>query len=334
MSRTSKDITIKAPKVRSLCWSGETLVDWASGGTVLHMDGTVEAPPARYAYDFNAAAQSPCGNIVVIYDKLGTKALVLERGQVLREINRSFYHAHAYEYPIALTTLPGGEVVLAHCPIEYRRLQLEDARTGEHCIASSTDMPVRKSPDYFQSRLRFSADGSWLLSAGWVWHPWDTMRVFDAERALLDPRHLDTPVQLPNFDGEVASAEFLSLSRVLVATSEESLDEDEADPASIPPNRLTVIDIRTQSVVSSVPASEPVGNLMPVDEFVAVGFHGHPKLFSLDTGAVLARWPRIDSGNQNSSIIWNGVKTPPIAVDPPNRRFAVAHEDRVSIVYV
>jgi hypothetical protein len=45
---------------------------------------------------------SPSGRYQVLYAERGTKGLVLEHGAILREIDRSFYHADAYDYPAAL----------------------------------------------------------------------------------------------------------------------------------------------------------------------------------------------------------------------------------------
>jgi hypothetical protein len=267
----------------------------------------------------------------VIYEKLGTKGLVLSRGEVLREINRSFYHADRYEYPIAIFQTRSGRVLMAHCPEEYCRLELEDIRTGERLTVSRN----RKPDDFFHSRLRVSADGRWLLSAGWVWHPWSAVTVFDLEAALQEPAMLDRSAQTPNIEGEVAAAEFLPDNRILVATSdEETLSGEDTEEGAIGPNSLAVFNPATREVTSCAHTDEPVGTLMPVDEASAMGFYGHPKLFSLKTGNVLKRWDGINSGNQTSSIIWSGISVPPIACDIANKRFAVADEAFVSVVHI
>jgi len=52
--------------------------------------------------------------------RAGTKALLLEPGgKFIREVNRSYYHAEAYRYPLALFTLPDGRTGLVHCLEEY-----------------------------------------------------------------------------------------------------------------------------------------------------------------------------------------------------------------------
>src|SRR5438093_13759071 len=98
--------------VRSLCWLGDRLVDWAGGGHQIGLDGEVYEEPVNYAYTFDAAIVSPSGRYAVIYTRLGTKGLLLDNGKIVREFNRSFYHANAYEYPVALFQLPDGREVI------------------------------------------------------------------------------------------------------------------------------------------------------------------------------------------------------------------------------
>jgi hypothetical protein len=322
---TDRLYRIDAPRIRSLCWIDDALIDWVGGGQVLHLDGTLEAPRVNYAFRFDSAVTSSCGEFAVIYEKLGTKALVLRQGEVIREIDRSFYHAHVYEYPIAIFRSPSGQVLIAHCPDQYCRLELEDIETGERIGNSGK----RKPRDFFHSRLRVSPNGRWLLSGGWVWHPFSMVEVFDLEAAIGTADALDTPIGLPEIDGEVGAAEFLPNDQILIATSEESLNEEHA---AIRSNEIAVIDVATRQVISRSLTEQRVGSLMPLDEDVAVGFLEHPKLFSLRTGAVLQRWETIKSGNQTSSIIWGGMSTPPIATDVAHRRFAVADESCVYVV--
>jgi len=318
---------IDAPGMRSLCWAGDTLVDWVGGGRVLHLDGELEKARVNYGYRFDAAVASPCGEFAVIYEKLGTKGLVLRRGEVLREINRSFYCADAYEYPIAIFRSASGQVIIAHCPDQYCRIELEDIATGERIGGRGK----REPKDFFHSRLRVSPGGRWLLSAGWVWHPFGMVEVFDLEAAMRTSDALDQPVGIPKIDGEVAAAEFLPNHRMLITTSKETLDDD-ANEAVIGANSVAIINLATRQVISRSPTVEPLGSLMPVDEEVAVGFYEHPKLVSLQTGAVLKKWETVKSGNQISSIIWNGISTPPIAIDVSHRRFAVAEDSCVVVV--
>jgi hypothetical protein len=66
----------------------------------------------------------------VIYKRLGTKALLLKDGKFVREMNRSFYHANVYAYPVCLLRGPDNRILVAHCPDEYNRIELDDASRG------------------------------------------------------------------------------------------------------------------------------------------------------------------------------------------------------------
>lgn len=319
---------IKAPGIRSICWAGETLIDWVAGGRVLHPDGTVQYATVNYAYRFDAVVNSACGKFAVIYEKLGTKGLVLAQGEVLREINRSFYHAHDYEYPICIFQTRSGRVLMVHCPDEYNRLEIEDIETGERLTSSKKRQPA----DFFHSRLRVSRDGRWLLSAGWVWHPWNDVAIFDIDAALQEPETLDRSMHRPDIAGEVTAAEFLHDNRVLISTFEENSSDQDIEAGGVGVNALAVLAPSTFAVLSYVTVNEPTGTLMPIGDNHVIGFYEHPKLLSHKTGDVLKRWDSIYSGNQMSSMIWAGISVPPIACDPLNRRFAVADEEFVSII--
>ena len=103
-----REYRIAAQNVRSLCWQNQRLIDWVSGGNVYHLDGSAQSAQVYYPYRFDAAVVSPSGDFAVIYERLGTKGLLLHQGQILREINRSFYHAHVYEYPVTFIQLTDG----------------------------------------------------------------------------------------------------------------------------------------------------------------------------------------------------------------------------------
>jgi hypothetical protein len=68
---------IPVERVRSLCWDRDELVDWVDGGKRFHLNGSIEDSCVRYGYRFDAACVSPSGSYAVIYERLGTKALLL-----------------------------------------------------------------------------------------------------------------------------------------------------------------------------------------------------------------------------------------------------------------
>ena len=325
---------IKAKGVKSLCWHGDSLVDWMAGGAIYHLDGQVQPRAVNYAYRFDAAVTSPSGRYVVIYEKLGTKALVLDNGKIIRELNRSFYYANAYEYPIALFRLSDGREVIAHCPENYCRLEIDDLATAER-LTKSTD---RKPRDYFFSRLIVNAKGTMLLVAGWVWHPMDVVAVYDVEAALKDPRTLDSQGIGIWVVSEYNSAAFIDNDTIAIAEfseKEEYEHEDDEYPVRAYESRtLSVYDLANRKQISSIETEKVIGTFMPLDSKTIVSFFEYPKLIDLETSKVEHEWMELKTGKQTSSIIWGIDPVPPLVLDSSNRRFAVATEENIEVVQV
>ncbi|WNG33682.1 hypothetical protein F0U61_08595 [Archangium violaceum] len=313
----------------ALCWRGDELVDWVSGGRSYALDGRVTESHVAYSYRFDSAVMSQDGRYAVLYEKLGTKGLLLREGKVLRELNRSFYHADAYEYPVALVTLPSGRTLLAHCPDEYCCLELEDAETGELLTRRDSN-----SPDIFHSRLQFSRDGRYLLSAGWLWHPVDVAHVYDVALALEQPQSLDEPknIELGESFIEVHAAAFGERDTLVLECS--GLDGEGtpfADERLQDSVCLAVYSPAERRFLSIAPVEQFPGTLLVVGGY-AVGFNEHPKLFELATGRVVEQWPELNTGRQGSSIIRHLPPLPPLALDPAGRRFAVATDKSIEVV--
>lgn len=311
----------------SLCWQGDGLTDWVSGGIHYGLDGSVSDPHVRFGYRFDSAVSTPDGQYAVIYEGLGTKGLVLRDGRLHREISRSYYHADAYDYPLALRTLPSGRTLLAHCPDEYCRIEIEDLETGERLTRRESH-----SPDIFHSRLQFSPDGRYLVSAGWVWHPFDVVQVFEVPRALEAPETLDDPkfFQLDEWGAELYGAAFGAPGQLLFTGDgvEDATFPQHAEQGS---GSIGVYSLTERRVLSLAPLEESAGTMMAVGEYV-VGFHQHPKLIELATGRVVARWPELSTGLQTSSIRRHLPSPPPLALDPARRRFAVGTEKGIEVV--
>lgn len=156
MSSIAVERIIPAKNVRSLVWEGDTLVDWAGGGRRFALNGTNEEPRILYALGFDSAILSPSGEFAALVSRLGTKALLLRQGEVVRQLNRDFYHAETYPYPLTFARLAGGREVVIHCPDCYRQLEIEDIVTGERLSS-----PVTRNPaDVFQSGLSASPGGA------------------------------------------------------------------------------------------------------------------------------------------------------------------------------
>jgi hypothetical protein len=321
--------TINAKGVKSLAWQDGKLIDWAGGGIVYHLDGTIEPSHVGYAYRFDAAVVSPSGEFAVIYEKLGTKALVLKQGKILRELDRSFYYAHAYEYPVTLFRLPDGRELIAHCPEGYCRIDIDDLATGQRL----TNTPTRKPFGPFFSRLAANLDGTLLLSAGWVWQPFNVMQVYELSAVLEDPHLLDTWGIGPQTSDEVSSAAFSGKDRLIRTSSLETFD-DETETTEWLPSTLTVYDFSEKRNLSTVQVDGPIGTVMPVGSSLVIGFYEHPRLIDVFSGKVIYRWPGLNSGKQTSSIIWGIDSVPPLALDPVNGRFAIADDNAIHIVEV
>jgi hypothetical protein len=308
-------------KIKSLCWRGDDLIDVTTVFTQYSLDGTIKPGGVQYSYRFDHAIFSPDGQYTVIYEVLGTKGLVLKGTKMLREINRSFYYAHAYEYPICIFSLPDGRTVIAHCPEEYNEIHIEEIESGKRLTTREGH-----AGDFFHSRLQASPNGELLLSAGWVWHPVDTVSLYSVRKALEEPGILGdfAWMEFPEELFEVNEAVFED-NNSIVMVGNSGLDENKAC-------HLARLDINEKRITLLGRVEEPVGKIMPVNKEYVVGFFEHPKLINIVSGKIVQRWPELNSGKQNSSIIWHSENLPPVAVDSSKNRFAVADSNGITVI--
>jgi len=329
---------IPASNVGSLTWCGDTLVDWADGIQIFHLDGTHAGRRLIWGFNFDAAAATPDGSFAVLYSRLGTKALLLRDGEILRELNRSYYFAGTYEYPVCIWNAADGRTLIAHCPEDYCRIDIENAETGERLTKGD-----RKPQDFFHSRLSVNAAGTRLLSAGWIWHPLDAAVHYDIAEALRTPEHLDSRDScVPNTGNlsfaEAGSAAWQTEDRLLLGGVSDENEPPNDGAKQIAGRRLNargvaVYDVVSKEYIRSVILEDVPGTMMPVGEEHVVCFYKHPKLVSLESGEVVARWEDIDSGMQQSSILV-GDKLPPIAMDAKHNRFAVLGPEGIHVVQI
>ena len=274
----STRLDIPATGIDSLTWCGDTLVDGVGGGRVFFLDGRCEDPHVAWAFPFDAAQATEDGRFAVVYQRGGTKALLLHDGEILRELNRSYYCAHAYEYPICLWQRADGRSLLAHCPEAYCQIDIEDAASGERLTRGT-----RKPPDFFHSRLAVNRAGTRLLSAGWVWHPVDAVVYYDVDEALRQPQHLDSIERGAPHSRDVCLAEETSAcwqtdTRVLLGGSGEEDRErvEETEGRRLRPGGIAVYDVVSRAYVSSIVLGQTPGTIMPLGAEWAVCFYGHP----------------------------------------------------------
>ena len=158
---------IECPDVSPLAWDEDDLVEPMTGRRIA-LDG--RPLPRRaflvgYPFDRGLCFRGLDAFWTLAYDNRGTKAVLYKNWKEHRELNRSYYFAKAFDYPIALTSINNGRVVIVHCPNSYDTVEIEDAETGEVLGKKKSDEME------FHSRFSVSTDGRFLLSAGWFWHP-------------------------------------------------------------------------------------------------------------------------------------------------------------------
>ncbi len=330
MAKVRIEAKIETQGVKSLVWDGDSLVDWVGGGQRFELDGGFISRNMYFPFRFDAAVVSPSGQYVVIYERLGTKGLLLCNGSPVREINRSDYCATAYEYPICFALLSDGREVLIHCPDEYCQIDIEEVATG----TPLTDSFNRKPADFFHSRLMVDQSNQWIISAGWFWHPHGSLRLYSVAEAIDDPASLDGEGIFPQQPTEVSTAAFVGSCNVLLSTSEETFSDGGYDVDEFRPKTLGLWDIEARKIRSMVEVVEPPGSLMPINDEYAVAFYKHPKIINLKTGEITCRMWELNCGEQTSSIIHHIDELPPLAIDAPNNRFAIATNDKIVVLHV
>ena len=167
------------------------------------------------------------------------------------------------------------------------------------------------------------------MSAGWVWHPFSVAELFDIQRALADPTHLDegeTPCFTTDWsDAEVNDVCWRGDHELLISASREK-EVQEAETAGVRSPQLSspaisVYDVNRRELVSSVRPRATVGKMMPIGKSHVIGFYDYPKLISLETGEVKMEWDQIKTGSEIASFLFDS-ETRPLALDPERRRFA------------
>jgi hypothetical protein len=312
--------TIPAKNVISLCWVGDDLVDAVAGGKVYHLDGSARETRVYWTYRFDAGAA--LDGRLVFWERFGTKGAVALEGRIVREINRSFYCADKYEYPLTLFHLPNGHAAIAHCPDGYNRIEIDDLATGERLTRSED----RNPDDFFHSRLAVSPGGRYLLSGGWIWHPACDVLVFDLHEALQDARALDAGEGIAGIEREIDDAVWLDERRLVLALSNDWYDEPEDKSFG-----LALYDVVDKRRVTSIRLDTAPGLLMACGTEHVVSFHGHPKVFDLATGQIVESWPEIATGDVRGPLSSSAIRFP-LALDPARRRFAVADAEAITVI--
>ncbi len=301
-------------------------MDWGCAGTQYALNGEIkQLHKYHFRFKFDGAITSDDGKYAFIYQRLGTKGLLLKEGELLREINRSYYFANAYEYPAAFITIKK-ITYLIHCPIDYNQLDFENAETGELI----TNISGRNPSDVFHSRLEISPDNTYLMSRGWFWHPLDVVEIFNIEDCINNPVLLDESTLSPDVGStEVCTASFISDNKVLIGSSAEIVDNENLD--ALPAKHIVIWDLKTGKISTPVAINTEFGNLFAINEDLAWDLYIYPKIIDLKTGQVVDKDEGFDSGKQNSSIIHHRNNIPQIIYNRQTKQVAVSGENKIDV---
>jgi hypothetical protein len=316
--------TITANYLKTICWKDNSIVDWV-GGTTYSLDGTVKKHGYVYEFSFDSAIGSPNGIYAFVYQKLGTKGLLLKNGELLREINRSYYCANAYEFPAAFVTFES-RTYLIHCPIAYNRLDLEDVETGEII----TNIEGRKPDDRFYSRLEVSDDGTFLMSKGWLWHPLDEVAVFNTRECIRNPLLLDGPQFYPKVSVGISAASFIDDNTITIGSSDEVFDEDEV--GKLPHKHICKWDLKTNTLSNPIKTSGNFGNLFAINSNYVWDLFCFPKIIDINTGEIVEQSKGVNSGKQHSAIINAAGDFPSIIFNKQTKQVAIKGEGKIEVL--
>lgn len=325
---------VRTGEVRSLVWDGDDLLDPVGGWRRWTPDGK-EHPPGRrdYGSAYDRAVTSPSGRWTVVYAERGTRGVLLDGRRVIRELHRDENYAEDFDYPVGLGMLADGREVLVHCPEEYTRLEIEDVATGERLTTGERD-----PAGVFHSRPAVGPGGRWLVSAGWVWQPAGVVTAYDLPRALADATVLDGRGLLshrPMIDAEADSVCWLDGDRLAVVTGEHGgdPDDDEDDDMELGRHQLGVWSFPTGRWLYRHDLPGPIGTVLACGEAV-LALYGHPRLFDIRTGGLVAEWPELAMPRREGSYGVTHVPTPVAAVHPDGTRVALAVEKGIAVIRI
>lgn len=318
-------------KVRSLVWDGDDLLDPVGGWRRWSPEGK-EYPRRRRGYGraYDRAVTSPSGRWTVLYAERGTRGVLLDGRRVVRRLGRDEYQAESFDYPVGLGMLADGREVLVHCPEEYTRLEIDDVSTGERLTTGERD-----PSDVFHSRPAVGPGGRWLVSAGWVWHPAGIVAAYDLPHALTDATVLDGRGVVPHWpliDAEADAVCWLDGDRLAVVTGEQGGEPDD-DDMELGRHQLGVWSFPTGTWLHRHALPGPIGTILACGEAV-LALYGHPRLFDIRTGELVAQWPELAMPLREGSYGVTHIPTPVAAVHPDGTRVALAVKEGIAVIRI
>jgi hypothetical protein len=246
-------------------------------------------------------------------------------------LNRSYYQANAYEYPITFAKI-NDEYLIIHCPEEYNKVEIENIETG---LRITSDLN-REPGDCFHSRFRVNKSNTTLINAGWVWHQVGILEIYDLKKAIADNSIIDNPKSNLPINTEVCSAEFLNDDLLIISSSNEEPfdDEDLNDKVNLNPNQLGLFSIKQNAFIKKINIDFKLGTQIPIDENFVIDLYEYPKLIDLNSGDIKQRFEDINSGKQDLAIMHHIKEIPPIAIDILNKRIAIANGNKIELLEI
>lgn len=315
--------TLTCIQAKTLLWRGNSLIDLTYPQEALYsVDGDLKTKYGKWAYNFSfdSCISSQDNKYCLLYQKLGTKAILLKEDNLIKEFNRSYYYANSYEYPAAFATLEDGYTYLIHCPKAYNRLEIENLETGEIV----TDIKDRNPCDFFHSRLEVSPNNKFLVSRGWLWQPYDYIAHFDIEVSLKNPKLLDIfSFQTPNTNTDIPIASYISDVEMLLGANSWCENYDDEETLLLSAGQIGRWNIKVNSISNIISIDVPIGNMVAINDTLAWDFYKYPKIINIKTGELVDKIEEIDSGEQTSSIIGHLTNLPQIAISKDKRKVAI-----------
>ncbi|MBX7224983.1 MAG: hypothetical protein K1X55_03070 [Chitinophagales bacterium] len=322
--------TLQTDHLQTMSWFNDTLVDWAIAGKQYSLNEPIKKiGKYHFGFNFDSSLISDSGVYAVLYQKLGTKGLILKNGEILREINRSYYHADVFEYPVAFVTAKNKKTYLIHCPNKYCQIDFEEVETGE-IITKHAD---RNPSDFFHSRLEVSPNNTTFISKGWAWHPYDFVEVFDIEACLQNPLLLDKSKISPDVDAEICTASYINDDLILIGSPNDTESFNDEPSEKLKNGQVAIWNIKTNTITNIVSTNFPIGgHLTAIDEKYAWDLFDYPKIVNYQTGQVEEKLEDISTGRQVSSIIHHLGNIPKIAFNRTTKQVAISNKDKIEIL--
>jgi hypothetical protein len=176
------------------------------GGELLRLRVTNEAlVEQRFSHvdwgfaldDQCAVAVSPSSRFVVVYQGSGSLGVIVRAsdGAVVHRINRGDYREENSKFPLAFFRHDEREHVV--CGSDWNRLdvlRLDESTAHAEVVTQRTIAECSegsKRPehylDYFHGSLSVSPNETWIVDAGWIWHPVGVDRAWSLGAWMKNP---------------------------------------------------------------------------------------------------------------------------------------------------